>query len=187
MGGLAKGELASATVISAFENWFVKELPITIQNGYEPAIIKNRWKSIIIEKNEAIAAYGRSINVHLGTTLTAMLIVNDRYIAVNVGDTRAYELSNELKQITKDQTVVAREIERGNLTPEEAEQDSRRNVLLQCIGASRIVVPDYFEGKVKEGNAYLLCSDGFRHEISEEEISAELYPALLNSEEEIKK
>ena len=50
--------------------------------------------------------------------------------------------------------------------------DPRRNVLLQCIGASKVVHPDFYYGKVKENDIFLLCSDGFRHEISDDEISA---------------
>lgn len=55
---------------------------------------------------------------------------------INVGDTRAYEIGDHVVLLTKDQTVVAREVELGNLTQVEAETDPRRSVLLQCVGAS---------------------------------------------------
>ena len=65
------------------------------------------------------------------------------------------------------------------LTPEEAETDSRRSVLLQCIGASDDVYPDMFFGDTKVNATYMLCSDGFRHEITNEEIYASLNPGVM--------
>ena len=75
--------------------------------------------------------------------------------------------------------MVAREVELGNLTPEEAERDSRRSVLLQCIGASDEVYPDMFFGDTKLNAVYMLCSDGFRHEITEDEIHQYLNPNVM--------
>jgi len=81
--------------------------------------------------------------------------------------------------LTKDQTVVAREVELGNLTQVEAETDSRRSVLLQCVGASDEVYPDMFFGDTALNATYMLCSDGFRHEITEGEIYAYLNPTVM--------
>ena len=88
-------------------------------------------------------------------------------------------LVTEIRQITNDQTFVAREIAQGHMTPEEAAVDSRRNVLLQCVGASDEVYPDMFFGDVAHNAIYMLCSDGFRHEITAEEIYAKLQPGVL--------
>ena len=63
------------------------------------------------------------------------------------------------------------------ITPEEAEMHPQRNVLLQCIGASDFIVPDFYEGQVKQGDRFLLCSDGFRHVISSQEIYDKLNKA----------
>ena len=71
-----------------------------------------------------------------------MLLTQTRYYIMNVGDSRAYELTDGLKQLTNDQTFVAREVALGNMTPEQALVDERRNVLLQCVGASDEVYPD---------------------------------------------
>lgn len=83
----------------------------------------------------------------VGTTVTALLLTESRYYIINVGDTRAYEITDRVKLLTKDQTVVEREVDLGNITPEEAEFDSRRSVLLQCVGASDDVYPDMFLDK----------------------------------------
>ena len=99
----------------------------------------------------------------MGTTVTAMILTGGYYYIVNVGDSRAYEICSNLQVLTRDQTVVAREVEQGLLTLEQAETDPRRSVLLQCIGASDVVYPDFFLGEVKKDAVYMLCSDGFRH------------------------
>lgn len=179
MGGLAKGEVASASVINAFRNWATTELPQLCESLIEDSVIRSQWEKIIAEENQTIKAYGARQGVRLGTTVVAMLLTQTRYYILNVGDSRAYELTTGIRQITSDQTFVAREIALGNMTPEEAACDSRRNVLLQCVGASDNVYPDMFFGDVQQNAIYMLCSDGFRHEITPEEIYAKLQPGVL--------
>lgn len=179
MGGLSKGEVASASVVNAFNKWAEERLPILSQNEIEDSEIRSDWVRIATEYNEKIKTYGAQCGASMGTTVTAMLLTESRYYVINVGDTRAYEISDVVMVITKDQTVVAREVELGNLTPEEAEHDARRSVLLQCIGASEEVIPDMFFGETKLNATYMLCSDGFRHEISEKEIFEYLNPSVM--------
>lgn len=187
MGGLAKGEVASSSVVKAFVNWSDNALPKLVENGISDAAIRNDWVNIVTEYNEKIKLYGKKIGAAVGTTVTAMLITETRYYIINVGDTRAYEILDSLKVLTKDQTVVAREVELGNLTLEEAKSDPRRSVLLQCVGASEMVYPDMFFGDAKLNAVYMLCSDGFRHEISEEEIYAYLNPNMMLSVDDMKR
>ena len=179
MGGLAKGEVASASLVNAFLKWADERLPIISQETISDAVIRSEWVDIAVTFNEKIKAYGKSYGINLGTTLTAILLTQSRYYVINVGDTRAYEITNAVKVITKDQTVVAREVELGNLTEEEAARDPRRSVLLQCVGASDDVYPDLFFGDVANNAVYMLCSDGFRHEVSEMEIYQGLNPNVM--------
>lgn len=179
MGGLAKGEVASASVIRAFRNWATTELPQLCETQIEDSVIYSQWEKIIAEENQTIKAYGARQGVRLGTTVVVMLLTQTRYYILNVGDSRAYELTNGIRQMTFDQTFVGREIALGNMTPEEAACDSRRNVLLQCVGASDNVYPDMFFGDVRQNAVYMLCSDGFRHEITPEEIYEKLQPGIL--------
>lgn len=179
MGGLEKGEIASASVINAFRNWAINDLTQLCVAPLEDAVIRSQWEKIITEQNQTIKTYGARHGVRLGTTAVVMLLTQTRYYILNVGDSRAYELTTGIRQITSDQTFVAREIAMGNMTPEEAARDSRRNVLLQCVGASDNVYPDMFFGDVQENAIYMLCSDGFRHEITSDEIYAKLQPGVL--------
>ena len=170
MGGLAKGELASATVISAFSDWFYNDLPNLIAAGINDNAIRSQWDCIVKNQNEKIMAYGKANGFSLGTTVTAMLLTQTRYYLLNVGDSRAYEIYDSTVQLTEDQTVVAQELKYGRITYEQSLTDPRGSVLLQCVGASQIVMPDMFYGETKPNAVYLLCSDGFRHVISNDEI-----------------
>ena len=177
MGGLKKGEVASATVVKAFSEWFDSELPFELKN-LDMRIIGDKWALLLKDLNVKIAEFGQQDGIRLGTTFTGILFVDDQYLAVHVGDTRLYQLDSKLKQLTTDHTFVAREIKRGNLTIEQAKQDKRRNMLLQCVGASEQIEPEILTGEVQSG-AYMLCSDGFRHVISESEIYESLNPINL--------
>ena len=182
MGGLDKGEVASASVIRAFDNWARNDLPALCEAPIEDPVIRSQWENIITEQNNKIKAYGGGLGIKLGTTVTAILLTQTRYYIINVGDTRAYELFNGIKQITNDQTFVAREVALGNMTEEQARTDERRSVLLQCVGASDDVYPDMFFGDTQANAVYMLCCDGFRHEITPEEIYDRFQPDKLLDE-----
>ena len=187
MGGLAKGEVASATVIHAFRRWASEELPKLCAAPLQDITIRTQWERIITEQNERIKAYGARQGVRLGTTAVVLLLTQTRSYLLNVGDSRAYLLRDGLYQLTADQTFVAREIALGHMTPEQALVDPRRNVLLQCVGASDRVYPDMFFGEVRPGTVYMLCSDGFRHEITPQEIYEKLQPARMTDEETMRR
>ena len=176
MGGLAKGELASAEVVHALSNWFENKLPILLETlsssveGLESSV-EGQWGGLVQDLNIAIMRYGTSEQINLGTTLTAMLFVGGRYSILHVGDSRAYEITaDEAKQLTTDQTYVAQEIEAGRMTEEEAKVHPQRNVLLQCVGSSVEVVPEIKHGFLNKRATYLVCSDGFRHVLNESEL-----------------
>lgn len=181
MGGLAKGELASATVIREFSKWFDNELPYELEN-LDLHVIGGKWSLMLKDLNVKIIEYAQENHITMGTTFTGVLFVGDEYVVTHVGDTRLYHISNGLKQLTNDQTFIAREIKKGTMTLEQAKTDKRRNMLLQCVGASDTLAPEILVGKQEKG-AYMLCSDGFRHEITEKEIVESLSPInLINKE-----
>ncbi len=187
MGGLDKGELASATVVRALSKWFQEKLPLSLEamgssiDGFE-SFVQGQWNGLIQELNLNIMRYGLDCGTKLGTTVTAMLAVGGRYSIVHVGDSRAYEITGDaIRQLTEDQTYIKREVDAGRVTPEEALTHPNRNVLLQCVGSSKEVTPAIVHGTLTKGANYLLCSDGFRHVLNESEIQAKLSPSNLGS------
>lgn len=187
MGGLEQGEVASATVIKYFDTWFESTLPNLIDFGLTGEILKQQWTNIIRKLNVIIANYGKSVNISLGTTICAFLFLQGRYYCINVGDSRAYKVTDDyIFQITKDHSLVQRKIDQGIITEAEANDDPERSVLLQCIGSSPEVYPDFFENEVSKNEIYMLCSDGFRHEISNQEIHECFLPERLTNKEDMK-
>lgn len=189
MGGYLDGEIASATVVNEFQKWVVNRLPILCNDKITDSIIKEEWLKIVNECNTKITSYGRNkaliLNQSeyiLGTTATMMMITPTRYFIMNIGDSRAYEISENIKILTKDQSIGAqldKLVELGEMTAEEAKMDPRRNVLLYAVGASEEIKPDMFYGETKKDAVYMLCSDGFRHEITKEEIHNNLNPNVM--------
>ena len=168
LGGLAQGELASATVVKAFSQWFDTRLPLLLKKE-EEADFTADWLHLLEELNQRISKYGKQRKIMLGTTFTGLLLYKSQMHFVHIGDTRIYYLNQQVRQLTRDHTFVSREVRRGNMTPEEAKKSKRRNTLLQCVGASRHLLPQTGTSELKKG-MYLLCSDGFRHEITEGEM-----------------
>lgn len=185
MGGLSSGELASATVVRAFNKWFDEELPYELEY-LDMHLIGEKWSYLLQDLNSKILEYSKELKTKkgMGTTFTGILFVDDQYVIAHIGDTRVYEMNEGMTQLTTDHTFVDREVRWGNMTPEQAKKDKRRNMLLQCVGASKEVEPQILSGKVKSGG-YLLCSDGFRHEISSKEIFEVLDPRFLKDKEEM--
>ena len=173
MGGLSKGELASATVVRAFSSWFDEKLEQHIQH-WNGQIVADEINDLLLKLNEKILEYGKNHAAELGTTVTMALFVKDELIVCHVGDTRLYCINStqtviELQQITEDQTFIAREMKLGRMTLEQAMVHPKRNALLQCVGASSQIEPDVMLIKSKPG-MYMMCSDGFRHVLTEQEI-----------------
>ncbi|WP_294188833.1 PP2C family serine/threonine-protein phosphatase [uncultured Clostridium sp.] len=174
VGGLQQGEIASSTVIKMFSNWFDNDIKnINFENLKDEEIF-SVINELIIDANRRIIEYGQRNNCKLGTTLTLMLTVDEKYYIYHVGDSRIYKVSHNLEILTKDQTLVAREIELGNLTEEEAKIDSRRSVLLQCIGAKYALTPEFSSGELSLNEVYIICSDGFYRRLEKSELINEL-------------
>lgn len=174
MGGLARGELASASVVRAFERWLLESFPRICGKPISDGVIRSQWTQLVLSMNEKIAQFGKQQEIHLGTTVTALLLTEGRYYILQVGDSRCYEIGSEVRQLTEDQSLVWSEYKAGRLTKEQAETDPRRNILLECIGADDRVNPQFVFGTPKKNAVYVLCSDGFCHEPSREELYAEL-------------
>lgn len=182
LGGLSKGELASKTVVEFFSRWFENQLPLKLTSGFTLKKIAVEWKENLERLNTKIFKHGEKHKFQLGTTIVAMLCVDNHMMVCNIGDSRCYCLQNDIKQITKDHTVIEKELNEGLITNEQAENDPRKSMLTQCIGASPVIKPDFFEMDILSGTVFLLCSDGFRHEISSKELLGVLKSSVLLDE-----
>lgn len=182
MGGLSQGERASTHVIRRFSKWFEEELPEILKEKEWIEAIRTQWVELLEQANTALAEYGAQQKINLGTTCTAMLMLGETYYIIHIGDSRVYEITDEISQITNDQTVLAREIAMGRVSLENAEDDARGSVLLQCVGASRNIDPQFLTGTVQKNAVYMMCSDGFRHKVTEKEFQKGFLPEKMQNE-----
>jgi PPM family protein phosphatase len=107
----------------------------------------------------------------MGTTATVAAILGDTLYLAQVGDSRAYLIRNGVPlQITKDQSLMQRLIEAGEITEEEAEQSERRNIILQALGPEANIKVDLTYQKVSTGDTLILCSDGLSGQVRIDEI-----------------
>ena len=114
----------------------------------------------------------RSRQFHgMGTTLVAALCLEDRVVVANVGDSRAYLVSDQdIRQVTRDHTLVQDLLENGVLTPDEVSVNRQRHVLTRAIGVRDSERPDLFEVPWKAGDRLVLATDGLTEHVSDEEI-----------------
>ena len=90
---------------------------------------------------------------------------------VNVGDSRAYRMAKDgILQITKDHSLVQQMIDRGEITPSQGRHHPRRNIITRAVGSEQFVTCDEFTLPIREGDRFLLCSDGLTNALEEAEV-----------------
>ena len=160
MGGAAAGEVASATAVDVVRKHLQKlaELkPPTPQDlATELARAAEKANAAIFQQ-----AATRPELRGMGTTATIAALLNDTLYIAQVGDSRAYLIrSGTATQLTKDQSLMQKLIEAGELTEEEALLSERRNIILQALGPEASVKVDVTMQRLRRGDVLLLCSDG---------------------------
>jgi protein phosphatase len=97
----------------------------------------------------------------MGSTASALLLSDTRYLIGHVGDSRIYLVRDgEMKQLTRDHSLVQEQVDAGLLTPEQARHHPQSNVITCCIGMSSEIEPDIITGETRVGDVFLLASDG---------------------------
>ena len=154
MGGLAQGEVASARMVRGVEAWFRQAAPAILAGRLPEGDLAAQWTELVQSANQAIFRYGQARGARLGTTVTVLLLAGGRDYLLHVGDCRVYRITAaEVLQLTEDETLAAQELRSGRLTEAEYLQDSRKNILLQCVGAGGVVTPTLLAEPLTEEEA----------------------------------
>ena len=107
----------------------------------------------------------------MGTTLVALSICGYEALAVNIGDSRLYEVTQEgIRQISEDHSLVAELVRKGELSPREARNHPDKNIITRALGIQEEAEIDLFPFHVDPGNRYLLCSDGLSNMVEDTEL-----------------
>lgn len=165
MGGHKAGEVASEQAVNAV-------IESIKQNESEDKI--TIIEKAIEEANRRILDMSTSDEKFkgMGTTLVVATLENDILYVANVGDSRLYLIEdNEIKQITRDHSLVQEMVSMGELDKESARTHSRKNVITRAIGVDTKIIADFFEVDIKENTKILLCSDGLSNMVEDSQIS----------------
>lgn len=182
-GGLAHGEKISRLLADSFTVIWREALPSLLAMPKLTSEDILRALSNWLRQINAVAyAFGRQTESKVGSTLTLLLLLNDAYYILNVGDSRAYLCRNgNLQRLTEDQSLLADMLHNREITPEEARRSERRNVLTMCIGYFEQLQSFCASGKIKRDDIFLLCSDGFYGALSAEKLRSHLPAAVAEN------
>ena len=182
MGGHRAGEIASSMVVTQIGTRFSNLSTI----GSKMDAVK--WlKENVDEVNASILKYGEEHpeSMGLGTTVVMALLTKDFLIFVNIGDSSGYVLKNKvLHKITKEHTLVNFLVETGELTPEEAINHPKKNVLMKALGASEKQELDIFDVDPNV-DAILLVTDSLTNMLTMDQVEKVLNDDELKYEDKL--
>jgi serine/threonine protein phosphatase PrpC len=189
IGGLTGGENASSFVINKAAEWFGDDYPDILREGKTILDARKSLDKHLHRINDAINICSEKSG-GMGTTLTALLIdpFLDSVMIAHVGDTRLYKIyEDRIEAVTSDHSIVAEEVRRGLISEESARFDKRQIQITNCIGAGETGrMYDYMIQKPETDCMYMICSDGFRKMVSDEEIHQRLLPSANSDRDTLK-
>lgn len=181
MGGYDAGEVASALCIQSLRKQLLQHKMFAALAGDTPQnqdpfdleackkliydAMKEANKTVFTAPSQGIGKRG------MGCTAEVVYINGRNVVVGHVGDSRTYHVhEGQITQLTRDQTLVNRLVELGQITAEEAETHPRRSELQQAIGGRATVEPSLYHGTMKAGDWVLVCTDGLTNHINAEEL-----------------
>ena len=162
MGGHKAGDFASKYAVQVLEEH------IRNNSGMVETIITEA----VQEANRKIVEKARE-NTEMegmGTTLVVATIIEHTLYFANVGDSRLYLIRDEIKQLSKDHSLVEEMVRLGGINEEEAKHHPDKNIITRAIGAKDDVEVDFFEYRLQKGDVILMCTDGLTNMVDDDEI-----------------
>jgi len=174
MGGAAAGEVASrifsetaVDIFSTGEGRSEQECLALVQETFRLA--NSRIRDLAKEKNRQ----------GMGCTAELVAFCSPQYVLGHVGDSRTYRLrQGQMRQLTRDHSLVQDQIDQGLITQVEAKKHSLRNVILRAVGVEESLAVDLLRGKSMDGDLFLLCSDGLTSMVEDQAIQETLSLSL---------
>jgi protein phosphatase len=164
IGGHDRGEIASRRVLqqlaAAVMDRVFKRVVLTGRRA-DPAWMERALRECILAVNHELLALQQVSQSDMGTTLTAALVIDDRAIVANIGDSRTYLWrTGELEQITKDHSLVASLVAIGRLEPDAIYTHEQKGMIYRSVGEGDELAVDVFGLTLRPHDRLVLCSDG---------------------------
>lgn len=168
MGGANAGNVASELAVRHISEYVIR----SYRDGMNMTDTEKTLKNAIVSAN--ISLYDKAVNnaelAGMGTTAVAAFVKDGTAVIAHVGDSRIYLVNGEIKQLTRDHSVVQSLIESGKITPEDAKVHPRKNVITRALGAEENVAVDSDCLNLSNGDTLLLCSDGLTNFLDDKDI-----------------
>lgn len=163
MGGHNAGDFASKYTVETV----VRE----IKGSVETKPFRIIGKAVRIANELVRERAKEDINLYgMGTTIVIASIENHQLQIANVGDSRLYVINDQIRQITRDHSLVEEMVRMGGMAPETARNHPDKNIITRAVGARDSVEVDFFTEDLVKGDIVLMCSDGLTNMLSDEEI-----------------
>ena len=173
MGGAKAGNIASLIAVETF---------VDALQGMQPDGDGEAGPAAVLSRaaeTANTAVYHRAVTDPdcrgMGTTMVAALVVEQTAYLLNIGDSRAYHISQAgITRITKDHSLVESMVERGDITAEEARRHPNRNLITRALGPDALVECDGYLCELHVGEYLLLCTDGLIDTVTDQEMLFEV-------------
>ncbi|HEY9531938.1 MAG TPA: Stp1/IreP family PP2C-type Ser/Thr phosphatase [Burkholderiales bacterium] len=181
MGGYNAGEVASGmattVIVTEMQQILANAAPHQIDPRTNQEIARRMLREQILKANTSIyqAAQTQPQYAGMGTTLVVALFYDNRVLVAHLGDSRLYlQRGTELKQLTRDHSLLQEQIDSGLISAEQAKHAQHKNLVTRALGIDPSVEPEIHEYPARRGDLYLLCSDGLCDMVDDEDITMTL-------------
>lgn len=168
MGGVSGGQVASEICVEKVS----EAIKRSYRSNMTLSSAKNLLTTAINAANSAVFKQAQE-NLELkgmGTTVVALIVLGKIAVVAHVGDSRAYILNNEIKQVTKDNSFVQLLIDTGKITEAEAKVHPDRNIITRAVGIEHVVDVDIDIIDINNDDKILICTDGLNGCVSDADI-----------------
>lgn len=163
MGGHKAGEFASRFTVEVVKDELAKSTEDSPEAMIRQAITSANQRLLETAKQDSKLE-------GMGTTLVVATVIERTLYFANVGDSRLYLLNNDIKQVSKDHSLVQEMVRLGGIKQEDAKNHPDKNIITRAIGAKEQVEVDFYEYRLKKGDIVLMCTDGLSNMVEDTEI-----------------
>ena len=164
--------LCEENAVGCFPNLFIVADGMGGHNAGDMAsrlcVAKVQEQIRITDKKTPVGVFEEAVKT--GTTMVAATVLDDVAYVVNIGDSRLYRMSEDLRQITVDHSLVEEMVQSGEIRKDEMRTHPNKNIITRALGTDETVRPDCFEIQVRQGDVLLLCSDGLTNMLEDSEM-----------------
>lgn len=168
MGGHNAGDFASRFTVETLKEELAK-ITETQSENLEPETVISRAIQTANRRLLEISKYDARMS-GMGTTLVVGTVIEDTLYFANIGDSRLYLLNNEIKQLSRDHSLVQEMVRLGGINAEEAKYHPDKNIITRAVGVKENIEIDFFEYRLNKDDMILMCTDGLSNMVEDDEL-----------------